>query len=142
MYDDLLGPRKKITQVTKLSGGRTRSQKIVFRCDYRTINGRLYPRATMEVALTKALGKVSGFFIVSGGTPKDPFTVNLQDAIGTVKAFLINAKGEVWFEIKYLDESLAIAYEDVDISACSIGKIDRNKIVHRELIVTQLYVIE
>lgn len=141
MYDDLLGPRKEkqITQVVK--GSSIRNQKIIFQCDIRTPNGRLYPRVTMDVALTIALKQVSGFYLVSGGTPKDPMVVNLAHIIGSVKSYLINARGDVCFEIKYLNPKLAEAYGELHISPCCIGNVDKNLVVMKTLIITQLYVI-
>lgn len=95
----------------------------------------------MDVALNNALKQVSGFFIVSGGTPKDPNVVSMAHIIGSVKSYLINAKGEVWFEIKYLNPKLAKAYEELQISPCCVGNVDKNLVVMRSLIITQLYVI-
>lgn len=141
MYDDLLGPRKEkqITQVVK--GSSIRNQKIIFQCDIRTPSGRLYPRATMDVALTIALKQVSGFYLVSGGTPKDPMVVELSNIIGSVKSYSIHHNGEVWFDIKYLNPKLMEAYGELPISPCCVGNVDKNLVVMKTLIITQLYVI-
>jgi len=141
MYDDLLGPRKPKIEEIKVIPNLIRSQKIIFKCDVRTPSGRLYPRATMDVALTNALKKAHGFYIVSGGSPIDPNVVQMTSIIGSVKNYLINARGEVWFEIKYLNQALAEAYGELPISPCSVGKVDKNMIVRKDLIITQLYVI-
>lgn len=144
MYDDILGPKRKIPFHAGAKHNRialtTYWKKINFQLDTPTKSGRIYPTHVVRDELNRKIPKQNyrnNFFLVCD-TPKDPTIVQLDNVVGIILAYKIRGIN-VLLEIKYLQGY--DAYSQFDIALCCLGSVDDKNVVKSPLTITQVYMI-
>lgn len=83
-------------------------EKVVMQTDVPNANGRVYPKETIQKAISECSGKN---LMIYCGVPNDRLNPDLKDAIGTAK---LRIEGDdVIADITQLDTPIGLVMEDV-----------------------------